>query len=101
AAGQVEDFFGEARPEYVFFAAGRSGGIGRNQAAPAELMLDNLLATAHVLDAAHRHGVTKLLNLASSCAYPRKAPQPLRIESLMTGPLEPTNAAYATAKLAG
>jgi GDP-L-fucose synthase len=100
-AGQVEDFFGEARPEYVFFAAGRSGGIALNQTSPAELMLDNLLATAHVLDAAHRHGVRKLLYLASSCAYPREAPQPLRVESLMTGPLEPTNAAYATAKLAG
>ena len=101
SAGQVEDFFGEARPEYVFVAAGRSGGIGLNQASPAELMLDNLLATAHVLDAAHRHGVTKLVYLTSACAYPRKAPQPLRVGSLMTGPLEPTNAAYATAKLAG
>ncbi|MBI1918314.1 MAG: GDP-L-fucose synthase [Planctomycetes bacterium] len=101
SAGQVEDFFSEARPEYVFFAAGKSGGISLNEARPAELMLDNLLATAHILDAARRYGVTKLLYLASSCAYPRKAPQPLRVESLMTGPLEPTNAAYATAKLAG
>jgi GDP-L-fucose synthase len=101
SAGQVEDFFGEARPEYVFFAAGKSGGIGLNRTSPAELMLDNLLATAHVLDAAHRHGVTKLVYLASSCVYPREAPQPLRVESLMTGPIEPTNAAYATAKLAG
>jgi GDP-L-fucose synthase len=101
SAGQVEDFFSEVRPEYVFFAAGRSGGIRLNQASPADLILDNLLATAHVLDAAHRHGVTKLIYLASSCAYPRGAPQPLRVESLMTGPLEPTNAAYATAKLAG
>jgi GDP-L-fucose synthase len=68
---------------------------------PAELMLDNLLATAHVLQAAHAQGVAKLLYLASSCCYPRHAPQPLRVESLMTGLLEPTNAAYATAKLAG
>jgi GDP-L-fucose synthase len=100
-AGQVEDFFGEARPEYVFLAAGKSGGIGLNQARPAALMLDNLLATAHVVDAAHRHGVTKLLYLASSCSYPRDAAQPLRVESLLTGPPEPTSAAYATAKLAG
>jgi GDP-L-fucose synthase len=100
-AGQVEDFFGEARPEYVFLAAGKSGGIGLNQARPAELILDNLLATAHVIDAAHRHGVTKLLYLASACAYPKDALQPLRVESLWTGVLEPTSAAYATAKLAG
>lgn len=101
AAGQVEDFFGEYRPEYVFFAAGKSGGIGLNQARPAELMFDNLLAAAHVMHAAHTHGAAKLLYLASSCIYPRHAPQPLRAESVMNGPLEPTNAAYATAKLAG
>jgi GDP-L-fucose synthase len=100
-AGQVEDFFEECRPEYVFLAAGKSGGIALNQSRPAELMLDNLLATAHVMDAAYRHGVTKLLYLASSCSYPRTALQPLRVESLMTGHPEPTNAAYATAKLAG
>ena len=100
-AGQVEDFFGEARPEYVFLAAGNSGGIGLNQARPAELMRDNLLVAAHVLDTAHRHGVRKLVYLASSCSYPRHAPQPLRVESLLTGELEPTSAAYATAKLAG
>ena len=99
--GQVEDFFGGTRPEYVFVAAGRSGGIQLNQARPADLMLDNLLTTAHVLRSAHAHGVTKLLYLASSCSYPRHAPQPLSVESLMTGVLEPTNAAYATAKLAG
>jgi len=100
-AGQVEDFFSEARPEQVFFAAGKSGGIEWNRSRPAELMLDNMLATAHVVHAAYVHGVTKLLYLASSCSYPRLAPQPLRVESLLTGPLEPTNAAYATAKLAG
>src|SRR5437016_5315065 len=100
-AGQVEDFFGEARPEYVFVAAGLSGGIGMNQACPADLMLHNLLVAAHVLDCAHRYGVTKLLYLASSCAYPTHAPQPLRVESLLTGPTEPTSAAYATAKIAG
>lgn len=99
--GQVEDFFGECRPEYVFVAAGRSGGIALNRARPAELMLDNLLVAAHVLEAAYTHEVRKLLYLASSCSYPRNAPQPLRVESLMSGELEPTNAAYATAKLAG
>src|SRR5262245_35819595 len=64
-------------------------------------MRDNLLSTTHVLHAAHHHGVTKLLYLASSCSYPRLAPQPMRVEALMTGPLEPTNEAYAMAKLAG
>ena len=101
AAGQVEDFFAEARPEYVFHVAGLSGGIHSNQTRPAELILDNLLSAAHVIHAAHVHGVRKLLYVASACCYPRLAPQPLGVESLMTGPLEPTNAAYATAKLAG
>jgi GDP-L-fucose synthase len=100
-SGQVEDFFGEARPEYVFLVAGKSGGINLNRQRPAELMLDNLLIAAHVLHQAHCHGVTKLLYLASSCCYPKHAAQPLRVEALMTGPLEPTNSAYATAKLAG
>lgn len=100
-AGQVEDFFGEARPEHVVVAAGRSGGIRLNQERPAELMLHNLLVTAHVVDCAHRYGVAKLLYLASSCGYPKHAAQPLAVESLMTGPPEPTNAAYASAKLAG
>jgi GDP-L-fucose synthase len=100
-AGQVETFFGESHPVYVFVTAGKSGGIALNQTRPAELMLDNLLVAAHVLDAAHRHGVRKLVYLASSCMYPRNAPQPLRVESLMSEVLEPTNAAYATAKLAG
>jgi GDP-L-fucose synthase len=101
AAGQVEDFFGETRPEYVFLMAGKSGGIRLNQTRPAELMRDNLLVAAHVIHEAHRHGVKKLLYLASSCCYPKHAPQPLPIDALMTGTLEPTNAAYATAKLAG
>ena len=100
-AGQVEDFFGEARPEYVFLAAGHAGGIRLNQQRPADLMLHNLLVTAHVLDCARRHGVAKLLYLASSCSYPRLADQPLAVASLLTGPLEPTNVAYATAKIAG
>jgi GDP-L-fucose synthase len=98
---QVAAFFDEARPEYVFLVGGMSGGIQRNRKRPAELMRDNLLVAAHVIHEAHRHDVAKLLYLASSCSYPKNAPQPLRVESLMTGPLEPTNAAYATAKLAG
>lgn len=100
-AGQVDDFFGEARPEYVFYAGGKSGGILLNRTRPADLMLDNLLAAANVLRAGYEHGVSKLLYLASSCAYPRQAAQPLRVESLGAGPLEPTSEAYATAKLAG
>jgi GDP-L-fucose synthase len=100
-ATQVDDLFAETQPEYVFVAAGKSGGIHANQAHPATLMRDNLLVASHVIDAAHRHGATKLLYLASSCSYPRLAPQPMRIDALLTGPLEPTNEAYALAKLAG
>ncbi len=100
-AAQVEDFFAETRPEYIFLAAGRSGGIRANMNRPAELMHDNLLVTAHVLHAAHAQGVAKLLYLASSCSYPREAAQPLQVDALMTGTLEPTSEAYATAKLAG
>jgi GDP-L-fucose synthase len=98
---QVDDFFAAARPEYVFLTAGASGGIRANQAYPADLMRDNLLVATHVLHAAHRQGVARLLYLASSCTYPRLAPQPMRVEALLTGPLEPTNEAYALAKLAG
>jgi GDP-L-fucose synthase len=100
-AGQVEDLFVRERPDYVFLVAGRSGGIHANQVRPAELMLENLLVASHVIHYAYLHGVTKLLYLASSCSYPRNAPQPLRVESLMTGTLEPTNEAYALAKLTG
>lgn len=97
---QVEDFFAAERPEYVFLTAGRSGGIHANQSYPAQLMRDNLLVAVHVVHAAHSHSVAKLLYLASSCSYPRLAAQPMRVESLMTGTLEPTNEAYAMAKLA-
>lgn len=100
-AEQVRRFFERARPATVFYAAGRSGGILANQRFPADLMLDNLLCSTHVLREAFRCGAEKLLYLASSCSYPRLAPQPLRVEALMTGPLEPTNEAYAVAKLAG
>jgi GDP-L-fucose synthase len=100
-ADEVDDFFSRHEPRYVFVAAGKSGGIAANQRYPADLIRDNLLVAAQVIDAAHRHGVEKLLYLASSCSYPKHCPQPMRVEHLMTGPLEPTNAAYATAKLAG
>jgi GDP-L-fucose synthase len=100
-AGQVEEFFRATRPEYVVAAAGLSGGIRANQLFPATLMRDNLLVPAHVLEAAHCTGVRKLLYVASSCGYPRHAPQPMREESLLTGSLESTSECYALAKLAG
>ena len=100
-AVQVDAFFARTAPDYVFLAAGKSGGIRANQKYPAELMLDNLLVECHVIYSAYRHGVKKLLYLASSCSYPKHCPQPMRVESLLTGPLEPTNEAYAVAKIAG
>jgi GDP-L-fucose synthase len=97
----VNSFFAAEQPEVVFLVGGPSGGIGLNRARPADLMLANLQVATTVLDVAHRHGVRRLLYLASSCAYPREAAQPLNPRSLGTGPLEPTSAPYATAKLAG
>jgi GDP-L-fucose synthase len=97
----VDSFFAENHPEYVFVAAGKSGGIGANQRYPADLMMDNLVVVCDVIRASHSHGVKKLLYVASSCCYPRDCPQPMRVESLMTGPLEQTNQSYALAKLAG
>ncbi len=100
-AVEVERFFADERPEYVFLVGGLSGGIEFNRTRPADLISDNLHTVLNVIEAAHRHGAEKLLYTASSCAYPRESPQPLRVESLTTGPLEPTSEAYATAKLAG
>ena len=100
-ATQVAGCFASQAPEYVFLAAGKSGGIEANRKYPAELMLDNLLVECHIIHNAYRHGVKRLLYLASSCSYPKLCPQPMRVESLMTGPLEPTNEAYAIAKIAG
>jgi GDP-L-fucose synthase len=100
-AGAVDAALGTLRPHYVFVAAGRAGGIGLNRREPATLMRDNLLVASHVLEGARRHHVEKLLYLASSCTYPRGCPQPMSEDALMTGPLEPTSAPYATAKLAG
>lgn len=97
----VERFFDRHRPEYVVVAAGQTAGIGGNLAHPADLMTDNLLVAAHLIPAAARQGVAKLLYLASSCIYPKLGQYPLQTSALWSGPLEPTSAAYATAKLAG
>jgi len=97
----VDRFFAEQRPAYVFLAAAKVGGILANDTFPADFIRDNLLIQTHVIDAAHRYGVEKLEFLGSSCIYPKLAPQPIREESLLMGPLEPTNEAYAVAKIAG
>lgn len=97
----VETFFGEHKPEYVFLAAARVGGIYANNTYPAEFIHQNLAVQVNVIEAAHRHGARRLLFLGSSCIYPRGCPQPMKEEYLMTGPLEPTNSAYAVAKIAG
>lgn len=97
----VRAFFKRERPEYVFLAAARVGGILANSTYPADFIRENLAIQLNVIDAAHQAGVEKLLFLGSSCIYPRNAPQPLREEYLLTGPLETTNDAYAIAKIAG
>ena len=97
----VRQFFERHRPEHVIVAAGRSAGITGNQRFPADLMYDNLLVVTHVIHEAWRSGSRRLMFLASSCSYPRLAPQPMRPDSLLTGPLEPTSQSYAVAKLAG
>ena len=89
------------RPDVVILAAARVGGVFANATRPVEFILDNLLIETAVLEAAHRTGAAKLLFLGSSCIYPRLAPQPIREEALLTGPLEPTNEPYAIAKIAG
>jgi GDP-L-fucose synthase len=97
----VEAFFAAEQPEYVFLAAAKVGGIVANDSYPADFIRENLLIQTHVIDAAHRHGVKRLLFLGSSCIYPRLAPQPMQEQALLTGALEPTNRAYALAKIAG
>jgi GDP-L-fucose synthase len=97
----VEHFFAHARPEFVFLAAAKVGGIHANSTYPADFLRDNLQIQTNVIDAAHRHGATKLLFLGSSCIYPKHAPQPMPEGCLLTGPLEPTNEWYAIAKIAG
>ena len=98
---EVEAFFEAEKPEYVFLAAAKVGGIRANDTYRAEFLYDNLAIEMHVIDAAYRHGVKKLLFLGSSCIYPKHAPQPLKEEYLLTGTLEPTNEPYAIAKIAG
>jgi GDP-L-fucose synthase len=97
----VDAFFVQQKPAYVFLAAAKVGGIKANNDFPAEFLRDNLAIQTNVIHAAWKHGVTKLCFLGSSCIYPKLAPQPLREEYLLTGPLEPTNEWYAIAKIAG
>jgi GDP-L-fucose synthase len=100
-ATRTEAFFARYSPEYVFLAAARVGGIVANDTHPAEFIRDNLAIQTNVIHAAWKAGVKRLLFLGSSCIYPRLAPQPIPESSLLTGPLEPTNRAYALAKIAG
>ena len=97
----VERFFRINEPEYVYLAAAKVGGIGANSNYPAPFIYDNLMIQSNIIDAARKFGVKKLLFLGSSCIYPKMCEQPIKEEYLMTGPLEPTNDAYAIAKIAG
>ena len=97
----TRDFFAAERPDYVFLAAAKVGGIHANDTYPAEFIADNLMMESNIIDAAWRNGVKKLLFLGSSCIYPKLCPQPIREEYLLTGELEPTNEWYAIAKIAG
>lgn len=97
----VRAFFAAERPDYVYLAAARVGGIHANATYPAQFIYDNLMMECNIIDAAYRSGVKKLLFLGSSCIYPKFAPQPMREEHLLTGSLEPTNEPYAVAKIAG
>ncbi len=98
---EVEKFFKEEKPEYVFLAAAKVGGIMSNKTYPAEFIYNNLLIQVNVIHSAYKFGVKKLLFLGSSCIYPKLAPQPMKEEYLLTSKLEPTNEAYAIAKIAG
>lgn len=98
---QVEEFFTTEKPEYVFLAAAKVGGIHANSTYPAEFIRDNLAIQTNVIHSAWKHGAKKLLFLGSSCIYPRDCPQPIKEEYLLTGPLESTNEWYAIAKIAG
>ena len=100
-AAAVRKFYAEVKPEFVFVAAARVGGILANHNHPAQFLHDNLAVQNHLIHGAHEAGVTKLLFLGSSCIYPKHAPQPLKEEYLLSGPLEPTNEWYAIAKIAG
>ena len=97
----VRSFFEEEKPDEVYLAAAKVGGIYANNTYPAEYIYQNLMIEANIIDAAFRNGVKKLLFLGSSCIYPKLFPQPMQEEALLTGPLEPTNEPYAIAKIAG
>ena len=97
----VNRWMADNRPDAIFMAAARVGGILANDTRPADFLYDNLMIAANVTEAAHRHGVAKMLFLGSSCIYPKLAPQPIPEDALLTGPLEPTNEWYAVAKIAG
>ena len=97
----VEQFFSEEKPQYVFMAAARVGGIIANNTYRADFLYDNLVIVSNIIHAAHKNAVTKLLFLGSSCIYPKMAAQPIKEEYLLTGPLEKTNEPYAIAKIAG
>jgi len=97
----VQAFFASEKPDQVYLAAAKVGGIHANNTYPADFIYQNLMMQANVIDAAFRSGVKKLLFLGSSCIYPRNAPQPMSESALLTGPLEPTNEPYAIAKIAG
>lgn len=98
---QVDEFFEKEKPEYVFLAAAKVGGIVANNEYPADFIRDNLMIQTNVIDASYQNGVKKLLFLGSTCIYPKMAPQPMNEDSLLTGVLEPTNEPYAIAKIAG
>jgi len=97
----VNNFFAQERPDYVFLAAAKVGGIKANSDYPAQFIYDNLMIECNIINAAYENGVKKLLFLGSSCIYPRECPQPIKEEYLLSGPLEKTNDAYAIAKIAG
>jgi GDP-L-fucose synthase len=97
---EVDRWLAKARPDVIFLAAARVGGIIANSSRPADFLYENLIISANVAEAAHRHRAAKLMMLGSSCIYPRAAPQPIPEEALLTGPLEPTNQWYAVAKIA-
>jgi GDP-L-fucose synthase len=96
---QAETFFKKEKPDYVFLAAAKVGGIHANNTYKAEFLYDNIIIAANIINTAYKFGVKKLLNLGSSCIYPKRAPQPLKEDYLLTGLLEPTNEAYAIAKI--
>lgn len=101
SAEKVSAFVDASKPDAIFMAAAKVGGILANETYPADFLYDNLMIAANVTEAAYRHGVGKMLFLGSSCIYPKLAPQPIPEDALLTGPLEPTNEWYAIAKIAG